>query len=83
MDKLRDYILTDLDRSATCIKSSGLYSGKEKDMLFLVVKEKEVTRVKQMIKEAEPDSFVVITDAYDTYGEGFRDLPNTREITPE
>lgn len=83
MEKLRDYILTDLDRSATCIKSSGLYSGKEKDMLFLVVKEKEVTRVKQMIKEAEPDSFVVITDAYDTYGEGFRDLPNTREITPE
>lgn len=83
MDKLREYILNDLERSATCIKSSGLYSGKEKDMLFLVVKEKEVTRVKQMIKKVEPDSFIVITDAYDTFGEGFRDLPNASDIMPE
>lgn len=83
MDKLRAYILNDLERSATCIKSSGLYSGEDKDMLFLVVKEKEVTRIKQMIKKVEPDSFIVITDAYDTFGEGFRDLPNTNDITPE
>lgn len=83
MDKLREYILTDLERSATCIKSSGLYSGQEKDMLFLVVKEKEVTRVKQMIKQVEPDAFIVITDAYDTFGEGFRDLPNASEIIAE
>ncbi len=83
MEKLRTYILNDLDRSATCIKSSGLYSGEEKDMLFLVVKEKEVTRVKQMIKNVEPDAFIVITDAYDTFGEGFRDLPSTNDIMPE
>lgn len=83
MDQLREYILSDLERSATCIKSSGLYTGKEKDMLFLVVKEKEVTRIKQIIKAAEPNSFVVITDAYDTYGEGFRNLPSTEDITPE
>lgn len=83
MDNLRDYILTELDRSATCIQSHGLYSGKEKDMLFLVVKEKEVTRVKQMIHAVQPDAFVVITDAYDTYGEGFQSLPKKGEITPE
>lgn len=83
MDKLRDYIINDLDRSATCIKSSGLYSGEDKDMLFLVVKEKEVTRIKQKIKTVEPDSFIVITDAYDTFGEGFRDLPNSGDIMPE
>ncbi len=83
MDKLRSYILNDLDRGATIIKSSGLYSGEDKDMLFLVVKEKEVTRVKQMIKKVEPDCFIVITDAYDTFGEGFRDLPNTNDIVAE
>ena len=83
MDQLRDYVINELERSATCIKSSGLYTGKEKDMLFIVVKQREVMRVKQIIKEYEPDSFVVITDAYDTYGEGFRDLPNKGEIMPE
>lgn len=83
MDNLRNYILTELDRSATCIKSSGLYSGEDKDMLFLVVKEKEVTRVKQMIRAVQPDAFVVVTDAYDTYGEGFQSLPKKGEIAPE
>lgn len=30
MTALHSYILKDLDRTATCIKSSGLYTGKEK-----------------------------------------------------
>ena len=34
---LHKYILKDLDRTATCIKSSGLYTKEEKEMIFLVV----------------------------------------------
>lgn len=83
MDTLRNYILHTLDRSATCIKSSGLYSGKEKDMLFLVVTGKEVARIKQVIKQMEPDAFVVITDAYNIYGEGFEMLPAPGDLQPE
>lgn len=83
MDELRSYILNDLDRGATAIKSSGLYSGLDKDMLFLVVTQKEVMRIKQTIKELEPDAFIVITDAYSIYGEGFRSLPNVGDIVPE
>lgn len=83
MDKLHAYILNQLERTATKIKSSGLYTGEDKDMLFLVAKTREVTSIKQAIKEAAPNAFVVITDAYDTFGEGFRNLPNASEITPE
>lgn len=80
---LHDYILKDLDRSATYIKSSGLYSGQEKQMLFLVVSYKQVTGVKLKIKEADPRAFVVVTDAYDTFGEGWKQLPSPNEIHPE
>lgn len=83
MDDLRDYILHDLDRGATFIKSTGLYSGQDKDMLMLVVTQKEVMRIKQHIKQLEPNAFIVITDAYSIYGEGFRTLPNPSEIIPE
>ena len=34
---LQHYILNDLSRSGTYIKSSGMYSGEDKEMLFLVV----------------------------------------------
>lgn len=83
LQELHRYILQDLDRTATCIKSSGLYSKAEKEMVFLVVSYKEVTGVKQTIKEVDPHAFVVVTDAYDTYGEGWKQLPDKGEVQPE
>lgn len=83
MTELNRFILEDLDRSATYIKSRGLYSNKEKEMLFLVVRNKEVNSVKHKIKEVDPRAFVVVTDAYDTFGEGWKQLPSKGEIQPE
>lgn len=83
MTALHSYILKDLDRTATCIKSSGLYTGKEKEMIFLVVSYKEVAGVKHTIKAADPKAFVVVTHAYDTFGEGWKQLPSPNEIDPE
>lgn len=83
MVDLHRFILKDLDRSATIIKSSGLYTGAEKEMLFLVVSHKEVTSVKHKIKEVDPRAFVVVTDAYDTFGEGWKQLPSADEVQPE
>ena len=83
MTELNRFILEDLDRSATYIKSRGLYSNKEKEMLFLVVRNKEVNSVKHKIKEVDPRAFVVVTDAYDTFGEGWKPLPSKGEIHPE
>ncbi len=81
---LREYIIKDLDRTATYIKSSGLYTGNDKEMLFLVVSYKEVENLKLKIKQADPAAFVVVTDAYDTYGEGWKPLPSSRnDINPE
>ena len=83
LQPLHQYILKDLDRTATCIKSSGLYTGKDKEMIFLVVSYQEVQGVKLKIKEADPRAFVVVTDAYDTFGEGWKQLPSPHEIYPE
>ena len=84
MTDLHKYILEDLDRTATCIKSSGLYTGTDKEMLFLVVSYKEVAGVKLKIKEVDPRAFVVVTDAYDAFGEGWKQLPSSaNELQPE
>ena len=39
--------------------------------------------VQHKIKELDPTAFVVVTDAYDTYGEGFKQLPSADEIQAE
>ena len=83
VEELRHFILHELERSATIIKSHGLYTGNDKEMIFLVVSYKEVNDVKLKIKECDPLSFVVVTDAYDTYGEGWKTLPEKHELQPE
>ncbi len=80
---LHKYILKDLDRTATCIKSSGLYTGEDKEMLFIVLSYKEVANLKLVIKQADPNAFVVVTDAYDTFGDGWKPLPSANDVQPE
>lgn len=83
LTQLHNYILNDLERTATCLKSTGLYSKQEKQMIFLVVSYKEVAGVKHTIKKADRNAFVIVTDAYDTFGEGWKPLPEKGELQPE
>ena len=77
---VKQFIIKDLERSATNIKATGMYTNAPRNMIFLVVSRKEVHLVKRKIKEVDPRAFVVETDAYDTYGEGFKSLPEKDEI---
>ena len=79
-EELREYIIKDMDRSATYIKASGMYTGNEKEMIFLVISRREVAQVQRKIKEIDPLAFLVVTDAYDTYGEGFKPFPEKEAL---
>ena len=79
-EDLREYIIKDMDRSATYIKASGMYSRDDKEMIFLVVSRREVAQMQRKIKEIDPTAFLVVTDAYDTYGEGFKPFPEKESM---
>lgn len=81
--ELKRFIIEDLDRSATYIKSKGMYTDALRDMIFLVVSRKEVRLVQHKIREIDPAAFVVVTDAYETFGEGFKQFPDKNEIHAE
>ena len=55
-----------------------LRGGKGYD--FLVVDRKEVHAVQRKVQEIDPKAFFVVTDAYDTYGEGFKPFPEAGAI---
>ena len=82
-DQLKKFIIGDLDRSATYIKSRGMYTDAARDMIFLVVSRKEVRQVQHKIKEIDPRAFLVVTDAYDTFGEGFKPFPSADVMQAE
>lgn len=74
-EDLREFILDTMGRGATYIKSSGMYTHHDKDMIFLVVSRREVSTVEQKVKEIDPAAFMVVVNAYETFGDGFKAFP--------
>lgn len=77
---LRTWVLNTLNRTATCTRASGLYSEEGKEILLMVVRDKELPSITDGIKLLAPDSFVVITDAYDVYGFRWKELPEANAV---
>ena len=50
-----------------------MYSGAEKCMLYCVVSKKEIVQVKEIVREVDPDAFVIVSDAREVLGEGFQE----------
>ena len=82
-EQMRHYILQDLNRGGTYLKAKGMYTDHDKEMIFLVVNRKEVRTVQQKIKDFDPTAFVVVTDAYDTFGKGFKPFPEENGMPTE
>ena len=82
-EKLRQFIIHDMERGATILKASGMYTKEDKEMIFLVVSRREVALVQRKVKAIDPKAFLVVTDAYDTYGEGFKSFPEGDTILNE
>ena len=79
-EEFRKYILEEMDRSGTYIKTSGMYTNAEKEMVFLVVPRHELPKVQLAIREYDPKAFMVVANAYNTFGEGFKPMPDKHEL---
>ncbi|NLP34116.1 MAG: YitT family protein [Clostridiales bacterium] len=70
-EKIAKAILVTLDRGVTGIYAKGMYSNKEKKMLFCVVSKKQIVEIIEIAKKTDPDSFVIVSDVREVVGEGF------------
>lgn len=70
-EQVSDEILHDLERGLTGIDATGMYSGKERQMLFCVVSKKEIVQVKDIVRNIDPKAFLIVSDVREALGEGF------------
>lgn len=69
---IRQAIFEKLDRGVTLLEARGGYTEKPQAALYAVVSRAQVTRLKRLIAEVDPAAFVVISEAHEVLGEGFR-----------
>lgn len=61
-----------LDRGSTAIYAKGMYTKERRMMLWCVGSRNEVARIKEIAKKIDPESFIVISNAREALGKGFR-----------
>jgi uncharacterized membrane-anchored protein YitT (DUF2179 family) len=76
-DEIADFILYKLDRSGTALRSRSLYLNREGEIILTVIHRKQLTDLRQFVRDIDPEAFVIINDTYDVLGRGFK----TRLIT--
>lgn len=64
-------IMENMDRGVTGIKSVGMYSKSNKQMLFCVVSKKEIAKLKEVVSKIDNKAFLIISDVREVMGEGF------------
>ncbi len=64
-------IMHHMDRGVTGVNATGMYSNKDKKMLFCVVSKKEIVKIVEIAQKIDPKSFVIVSDVREVMGEGF------------
>lgn len=64
-------IMEQMDRGVTGLEAEGMYSGNNKMMLCCVVSRKEISQIKEIVREYDPRAFVIVSDVREVLGEGF------------
>ena len=76
-DEVCECIINKVGRGATIINGIGAYTRTPKQIVMVAVNLLQVNKLKEVIQEADPNVFILITDAQEVIGQGF-----TQPIVP-
>lgn len=73
-EEIRQVLMYNLERGGTYLKGEGMYTGEQKNVIFVVVSRRELPILKSMIHRIDERAFVSVISTSETMGEGFLPL---------
>ena len=70
-EEISEHILRELGRGLTGLEGQGMYSEKHKMVLMCVVSKKVAVLLKDIVKNADNEAFLILSEAKEVLGEGF------------
>ena len=71
-DEINKALAEQIGRGVTLIPAKGGYTGREKDLLAVVIRRNEFSQTLGIIKSIDPASFTFAMSATEVHGEGFK-----------
>lgn len=76
--KIAKGISHELSRGSTILKGIGGYSGQDKQVLICAVRNSQFPQLKTLVLQMDPQAFVIVMEASEVLGEGFKRLDEQR-----
>ncbi len=73
-ERIKERILNDVRRGATLLHGEGAFTGKDRKIILTVLRRKEFVRLKGIVKEEDPDAFLLVSHVREVLGEGFKPI---------
>lgn len=70
-EELKNRIMQDVERGLTIINAQGAYTQKDVSMLYCVVGKYQLMKVKNIVKEIDPEAFMIVSHVHEVIGKGF------------
>ena len=70
--RIAEAISARLDRGATFLNGEGSFTHREMKVVLTAVKRQQITELKELVMEIDPDAFVIVQEAHQVLGDGFR-----------
>jgi uncharacterized membrane-anchored protein YitT (DUF2179 family) len=71
-EELCKVIIYDLNRGLTKLPAQGGYTGSDRTILMVVVNQRELAKLKGLVRSVDPHAFIIVSDAAEVLGEGFQ-----------
>src|SRR5699024_7600614 len=69
-----DFIVHTLSRSASVCHAKGAYSGKDKYIIFTALNRVQAVRLRNFIRQNDPQAFILISNTSELIGTGFHSV---------
>lgn len=69
--RIRDAILSEIDRGVTMLHGEGGYLRKDTEVILSVVSNHEMPRIERLARDIDPDCFMIVSRVTEVWGRGF------------
>lgn len=73
-EQIIEFITTEMGRGLTILEGRGGYCDAKKDVILCVVSRNQIFRLRKGVKQIDPSAFIILSNAYEIYGQGFREI---------
>ena len=75
-EKITRAIYEKIQRGVTVMRGQGGYTGQEHRILYTVITFRELSRLKRLVSDIDPDAFVVVTETLEVMGQRIGNQPH-------